>query len=118
MSGFRKPGGFFFENSVNKFRLYLSVGNERTFVSDGKIYICSCWINLINPVCIQDNINSLYESSAGDELVVGGVEEEVLNKPIIGVEGEDQGVVAIEATHNIIPVCIMSYIIFACYVVD
>ena len=83
------------------------------------MYICSYWIDLINPVwIIQDNINSLYDSPAGEELVVGGVEGAVLNEPVIEVEGEEQGVVAIEATHNIIPVCIMSYIIFACYVVD
>ena len=52
----------------------------------------------------------MYGSPAGEELVVGRVEEEVLNETIIGVEGEEQGVVATKATNDIIPVCIMSYI--------
>ena len=66
---------------------------------------------------MQDNINLLYGSPAGEELVVGIVEEEVFNEPVIGVEGEEQVVVAIEATNNIIPVCIMSYIMSTCYAV-
>ena len=53
----------------------------------------------------------MYGSPPGEELEVGRVEEEVLIEPIIGVEDEEQVVVAIEATNDIIPVCIMIYII-------
>ncbi len=54
----------------------------------------------------------MYGSPPGEELEVGRVEEVVLIEPIIGVEDEEQVVVAIEATNNdIIPVCIMIYII-------